>query len=192
MVRKKQPARLGRYTNLAGLKPNASKPRTTKTSKSWLGRRVTWFKAQTRKKQITIIAAPIVAFLILTPLITYALLARDISDKERLMNRNNTGIVLNDINGKKFYSIGKAEHRTIVPLDKISDNMKNALIASEDKDFYKHGGFSLASIVRALWTNIVLRNANAYGGSTLTQQLAKNTLLTDEKSILRKYQELAV
>ncbi|MBC7764353.1 penicillin-binding protein [Microbacteriaceae bacterium] len=183
---KKQPARLGRYANLAGIKPA---PKKRKTSR---GGRFAWFWALSRNRKIAVIATPIILFLILTPLITYAMLANDISDKERLMNRNNTGIVLNDINGKPVYSIGKAEHRTLVTIKDMSPDLKDALVASEDKDFYKHGGFNLGSIVRSLWTNIVMRSASAYGGSTLTQQLAKNTLLSDDKSFLRKYQELAV
>ena len=184
---KKQPSRLGRYANLAGTKPVVKKRKAVKHNKY-----VAWFMGLTRKKKIAVIAAPILLFLILTPLVTYAMLARDISDQERLMNRNNTGIVLNDVNGKPFYSIGKAEHRNLVPLDQLPKDLQHALIASEDKDFYKHGGFNLGSIFRSLWTNLVMRSASAYGGSTITQQLAKNTLLSDEKSILRKYQELSV
>ena len=184
---KKQPSRLGRYANLAGIKPVARKHKAAPRNKF-----LAWFLGLPRKKKIIVIAAPIILFLILTPLITYAMLARDITNQERLMNRNNTGIVLTDTNGKPFYSIGKAEHRTIVPLDQLPKDLQHALIASEDKDFYKHGGFNLGSIFRSLWTNVVMHSADAYGGSTITQQLAKNTLLSDEKSFLRKYQELAV
>lgn len=176
MARHKQPAHLGRYANLA-------RPVTKKRKPAKKAGKFAWFRNLSRKKKIMLIAAPIAAFLILTPLITYLLLANDIKDPERLMNRNNTGIALTDINGKTFYSVGRAEHRNLVELDGISDNMKNALIASEDKDFYKHGGFSLVSIVRALFTRVG-------GGSTLTQQLVKNTLLSDDHSYLRKYQEL--
>ena len=184
---KKQPSRLGRYANLAGTKPVAHKRKPAVHNKF-----VAWFLGLSRNRKIAVIAAPILLFLILTPLITYAMLARDISDQERLMNRNNTGIVLTDVNGKPFYNIGRAEHRKLTPLDQLPKDLQHALIASEDKDFYKHGGFNVGSIARSLWTNLVLRDANAYGGSTITQQLAKNTLLSDEKSILRKYQELAV
>lgn len=176
MVHRKQPTRLNQYTNLAGSKP---KPRKRVRRSD----RFAWFWNLTRKKKLLLIATPIVAFLILTPLITYLMLQNDIRNPERLMNRNNTGIVLEDITGTAFYSVGRAEHRNQVPLDKISDPMKKALIASEDKDFYKHGGFSAFSIVRALVTR-------TGGGSTLTQQLVKNTLLSDERSYLRKYQEL--
>jgi len=182
MAKGKQPAHLGRYANLAGKRP-ASKSHTSRSTHKH--RHFKWFWKLNRKKKILVLATPIVLFLILTPLITYLVYANDIRDQERLMNRNNTGIVLTDHNGKPFYSVGKAEHRTLIPLTDISDNMEHALIASEDKDFYKHGGFNILSIIRAAFTGVG-------GGSTLTQQLAKNTVLSDQHSFLRKYQELAV
>jgi hypothetical protein len=182
MVKSKQPARLGRYANLAGKKP-ASKPRATRSTHKH--RHFKWFWRMSRRKKILVLATPILLFLILTPLITYLIFANDIRDQERLMNRNNTGIVLTDRNGKALYSVGRAEHRTVVKLADISEEMQHALLASEDADFYKHGGFNILSIVRAAVTGVG-------GGSTLTQQLAKNTVLTDEHSFLRKYQELAV
>lgn len=181
MVKRKQPARMNRYANLANHKPRATKHRAAPKGK--FGSFVAWFRGLPLKKKLLFIAIPVLAFLIITPIVTYLLLANDIKDPERLMNRNNTGIVLEDIHGKPFYSIGKAEHRNRVPLDQISDNMKHALLASEDKDFYKHGGFSLGGYVRAIFTGVG-------GGSTLTQQLVKNTLLTDDRSYIRKYQEL--
>ena len=172
---------MNRYANLANRKPRkvhrAAAPKT-----KW-GRFVAWFRAQPLKKKLLLIGAPILAFLIITPIITYIVLANDIRDPERLMNRNNTGIVLEDVNGEAFYSIGKAQERDQVKLADISDDMKHALIASEDKDFYKHGGFSLGGYLRAAFTGVG-------GGSTLTQQLVKNTLLTDDHNYLRKYQEL--
>lgn len=178
MAKRSQPARMNRYTNLANHSPKKVKRKPAKKTG-----RFAWFRNLSRKKKILIIAAPVLAFLILTPIITYIVLANDIKDPERLMNRNNTGIVLEDINGNSFYSIGRAEPRDQVKLADISKDMKNALIASEDKDFYKHGGFSLAGYLRAAFTGVG-------GGSTLTQQLVKNTLLTDEHNYLRKYQEL--
>ena len=175
--------RQGKYTKKVSLIERA---------KRRIVRRWRWFLALSRTKKVLLIAAPILAFLILTPLITYAYYAHDISDQERLMNRNNTGIVLTDKNGKVFYSTGKAQHRQLVPLSDISVEMQHALLASEDKDFYKHGGFSFTSIMKALYYNVLSRDTTGYGGSTLTQQLAKNTLLSANQTFLRKYQELAV
>jgi penicillin-binding protein 1A len=139
-----------------------------------------------------VIIAPVLAFLILVPIFTYLYYANDISDQERLMNRNNTGVVLTDRNGEVFYRVGQAQHHKLVPLNEIAATTKDALLSSEDKDFYNHGGFSVASILKALYGNLLSGDATAYGGSTLTQQLAKNTLLSDNQTFLRKYQELAV
>ena len=175
--------RKGRYTKKVG--PVASTKRFAK-------RRWQWFKGLSKKKKVLLIAGPILAFLIVTPIATYAYYYNDIGDKDRLLNSNNTGVVLLDRNGKAFFSTdGRAEKRELIPLDQISDTTEEALIAAEDKDFYKHSGFDIFGIVRALYTNLVARDI-AGGGSTLTQQLAKNTLLTERQTILRKYQELVI
>jgi len=177
--KKKQPARMNRYTNLAGKKTTTPHQLPRKRQRRWPA----WFSRLSLRQKVMVIATPILVALIIIPLVTYAYYAKDIGDKDRLMNRNNTGIVLTDKDGQAFYSRGRAEHRTLVPLSNISPDMQHALIASEDKDFYKHGGFNLLSIFRAAFTRVG-------GGSTLTQQLAKNTLLSDQHSFLRKYQEL--
>lgn len=174
--------RQGRYTK---------KVSTVKKAKRTTRRHWRWFSRMSLKKKILVIATPIVVILLLIPLFTYAFYYNDIADQERLMNRNNTGIVLTDKNGKIFYETGRAEHRELTHLDAISDNVEHALVASEDKDFYKHEGFSVTGIIRALYGNIVARGVTG-GGSTITQQLAKNTLLTEQKTFLRKYQELTL
>lgn len=164
--------------------------------RQWLKRgfRHQWkrFKGVSTKKKLLVIGGPIAAFLLVTPLLTYIYFARDISDPERLMNRSNTGIVLLDRHNKPFYSFGRAQHHTIVPLKQISDYTEKALLASEDKNFYHHSGFSIGSMLGALYANIISADPTAYGGSTLTQQLAKNTLLSSNQNFLRKYQELSI
>lgn len=155
-------------------------------------RRWRWFKDLSRTKKVLVVGTPLLVFLVITPLATYAFYYNDIADQNRLMNANNTGIVLTDKNGEAFYSIGKAEHRNLIKLDEIADQTEDALVAAEDKDFYEHGGFSLLRILGSMYANVVAGDATAYGGSTLTQQLAKNTLLTTNKTFLRKYQELTI
>jgi 1A family penicillin-binding protein len=151
-----------------------------------------WFKGLSKPKKVALIGGPILAFLILTPIITYAYYANAISDPDRLMNYNNTGVVLLDKDGKTFYSFGTADRGARLPLDQISDYTEKALISAEDKNFYEHGGFSFVSILGALYANLLSGDGTAYGGSTLTQQLAKNTLLSSNQTFLRKYQELTV
>lgn len=173
--------RQGKYT---------SRPGRVQLIKADIQRRWRWFKGLSTKKKIAIIGGPLLALMIIIPLLTYAWFARDISDPDRLMNRNNTGIVLLDKNGKEFYSYGKTNDGERLSLNQISDHMENALVASEDKNFYDHGGVSVTGMLAAIYANFMNKDATAYGGSTLTMQLVKNTLLTSDKSFLRKYQEL--
>lgn len=149
-----------------------------------------WWKRLSWKRRLIVIALPILGLAILIPILTYAYYAQDISDPERLMNRNQTGVVLMDKDGQEFYRTGTAENRKLVKLDAISDTTEKALLSSEDKNFYEHGGVSITSLLAALYANALNKDATAYGGSTLTQQLVKNTLLSSNKSFLRKYQEL--
>ncbi len=88
-----------------------------------------------------------------------------------------------------LYEIHGAQKRTVVELDQIADTAKWAAISIEDKDFYKHRGFSIRSILRAVLVNILNRGA-VQGGSTITQQLVKNAILTNERSFGRKIREL--
>jgi len=87
-----------------------------------------------------------------------------------------------------FYEIYKEEKRTVVPAEEIPDVLRRATLAIEDSSFYYHGAFDLRGIVRAFFINIV-RGRLDQGGSTITQQLARNTFLSAEKTITRKLRE---
>ncbi len=89
-----------------------------------------------------------------------------------------------------LYEVYGDENRTIVEFDQISDNAKWATVAVEDKDFYDHGGVSFRGIIRAAWNNISSGDATNEGGSTITQQFIKNSLLTTEQTYTRKIQEV--
>ncbi|MHB9037936.1 MAG: transglycosylase domain-containing protein [Armatimonadota bacterium] len=80
------------------------------------------------------------------------------------------------------------EDRTNVPLNDIPKNLANATVAIEDKRFYHHSGIDMKGIARAIWQN-VRGQRMAQGGSTITQQLARNVYLTQRKSMSRKVQE---
>lgn len=103
----------------------------------------------------------------------------DIKDSTKILDKN--GIVL--------YSIFKDYNRLYVPLNEIPKNLREATIATEDKDFYSNQGFSVAGLVRGLLID-PLFNRRFTGGSTITQQLVKNVLLSPERSITRKLKEL--
>lgn len=87
-----------------------------------------------------------------------------------------------------LYSIQDNTKRTVVPFDQISRYVKNATVAIEDAEFYQHFGIKPTSIIRAMFANITT-GSFGQGGSTITQQVVKNTLLTNEKTITRKIKE---
>ena len=142
-------------------------------------------------KKIFVIAWPTFLILIFIAVITTITFAGALGSKEALMNRNNTGVTLQDRNGKTFYEFDNAHSETYVSLDDIAPVARQALISSEDKDFYKHPGFSIAGIANALYQNVISVGGGG-GGSTITQQLVKNALLSTERSIFRKYQEFVL
>ncbi len=92
-----------------------------------------------------------------------------------------------DRNGELIYEIYADERRNPLNLEEIPEHVKQATIAIEDKDFYKHKGFDIAGIIRGLSRQFT--RGRAQGGSTLTQQLVKNSLLTPERTIRRKLRE---
>ncbi len=105
---------------------------------------------------------------------------RQISQSTKLYDR--TGKVL-------LYEIHGEEKRTVVPLSEIPDSLKKATLAAEDSNFYTRPAFDWRGILRAVWTDIKEWRAAA-GGSTITQQLARNAFLSGEKTITRKIKEL--
>jgi len=96
---------------------------------------------------------------------------------------------LYDRNGKLLYEIYRDENRTPVKLNELPLYVKEASIAIEDKDFFKHNGVSLSSgILRALKETLTTKSLQ--GGSTITQQLVKSALLTPERTVTRKIKEI--
>jgi len=92
-----------------------------------------------------------------------------------------------DRNGKKIGEFFR-ERRTLVPYEKIPENLVKAFLAAEDDQFFKHGGINYLAIMRATWANL-RAGKNVQGGSTITQQVAKTLLLSSEKTYLRKVKE---
>ena len=94
-----------------------------------------------------------------------------------------------DRNGILLYQIYADEKRTMVELSDLPKYVLEATIASEDKNFYHHLGVDPVGIIRAAWANY--RNSGVIqGGSTITQQLIKSTLLSPERSVSRKIKEI--
>lgn len=87
-----------------------------------------------------------------------------------------------------LYDYNRDAKRNIVPFASISPNIIQATIAIEDVNFYEHGGIRITSIVRAALANL-FGGSLSQGGSTITQQVVKNVLLTSQKSVVRKINE---
>jgi 1A family penicillin-binding protein len=89
-----------------------------------------------------------------------------------------------------LFDVHRDVRRTIIPLDSISTDIRNATIAIEDSRFYQHIGIEPSAILRAVLVNLRLREGYlGQGGSTITQQVIKMALLTSEKTITRKIKE---
>lgn len=117
-------------------------------------------------------------------------LSHGLPDPNRLIDRQvpETTKIYDRAGQTVLYEIHGDEKRTLISLKDVPDNLKNATIAIEDKDFYKHGGFSLWAIFRTLVTDVLF--GKRAGGSTLTQQFIKNSILTNEKTLTRKIKEI--
>lgn len=93
-----------------------------------------------------------------------------------------------DRNNTLLFDIFADQNRTAVPLDEIPIVVRQATIAIEDKEFYKHQGINpIGGVLRALSSSITKKRLE--GGSTITQQLVKSALLTPERTIIRKIKE---
>ncbi|OGH16656.1 MAG: hypothetical protein A3C22_00025 [Candidatus Levybacteria bacterium RIFCSPHIGHO2_02_FULL_37_10] len=93
-----------------------------------------------------------------------------------------------DRNGSLLYQIYASQNRTLIPLSSVPKYLQQATIAIEDKNFYKNSGVDISAIIRAVIAD--LSGKPLQGGSTITQQLIKSTLLTPEISIKRKIKEI--
>ncbi len=90
-----------------------------------------------------------------------------------------------------LYDIYGEEKRSIIAFDKISSNLKNAVLVSEDERFYQHKGIDFRGILRSILTNLKLQSKQQ-GGSTITQQLIRSVYLTNQKTISRKIKEVVL
>ena len=111
-----------------------------------------------------------------------AINSRQITQSSKIYDR--TGEIL-------LYEIYGEEKRTVVSFEEIPDYVKNATIAIEDKNFYSHPAFDWRALARAFIVNLI-KGRVVQGGSTITQQLAKNAFLTSERTVDRKIKELVL
>ena len=113
----------------------------------------------------------------------------DLPDPNHLVNRDQIlSTKIYDRHGTLLYKIYRNQNRTLVNLKDVPLPLIQATIAIEDADFYRHHGLSLRGIFRAAMANL-REGKTEEGGSTITQQLVKNTLLTPAKTFQRKIRE---
>lgn len=116
-------------------------------------------------------------------------IARDLPSPERLNTLEGPQTTFfYDRNGVLLYKLYEGRNRTLVKLNSLPPYLIKATIAIEDKHFYNHPGVDFFAILRALIAN--LQNERIQGGSTITQQLIKNTLLSSERTFQRKAKEI--
>ncbi len=129
-------------------------------------------------------------FIFLAVFLAVAWFSKGLPDPNQLISRDiPQSTVIYDRTGENIlYEIHGEEKRTLVTLQEIPDYVEKATISIEDKNFYQHSGFSLFAIMRTAVTNVLY--GKKAGGSTLTQQLIKNAVLSSEKSYSRKIKEL--
>ena len=95
-----------------------------------------------------------------------------------------------DRSGETVFTLSR-EERIEIPLDRVSPHMVKALLAVEDQRFYEHSGIDLVRLAGAAWANL-RQGRVAQGASTLTQQLARQTFLTPDKTLQRKLREMVL
>jgi membrane peptidoglycan carboxypeptidase len=103
--------------------------------------------------------------------------------------RANQVSVVTFADGSELARIG-AQNRTDVPLSRVPAEVQNAVLAAEDRGYWKEPGVSARGIARALYNN--LRGRDTQGGSTITQQYVKNAYLTQERTFTRKFKEAII
>lgn len=119
----------------------------------------------------------------------YSFVIKDLPSPQNLLTRDQAvSTKIYDRHGNLLFKIYKNENRSLISLEDLPLHLIQATIAIEDSDFYQHNGFSVKGIIRALKRNIV--DDRSEGGSTITQQLVKNALLTPEKTYTRKLKEV--
>ncbi len=120
--------------------------------------------------------------------VLFAWYAKDLPSPGKLAESTGNSTIFYDREGKVLFDMYKDKNRYPVAFDQISQSLKNATIAIEDKNFYKHKGFSESGIIRSAF-NIIL-GRGLQGGSTITQQLIKNVLLDTSRTAARKIKEI--
>jgi 1A family penicillin-binding protein len=157
----------------------------------------TFSRIKKRKKNILRTLFFIVLFLFLLSVIGFfgmiGWFSRDLPNPDKLLDRSVplSTKIYDRTGGHLLYEIHGAQQRSLITIRDIPESLKKATITAEDKGFYSHKGFDIRGIVRSIIVDIISRK-KAQGGSTITQQFIKNSLLTSRKTFARKIKELVL
>jgi penicillin-binding protein 1A len=141
------------------------------------------------QKKLSTIIVPLMLFAAFTAAALFYFIAHDLPAVDDLPDRlSYTSFIYNEDGSELIATLNSAEYRMNVNYAAIPEYVKLAFIATEDERFFKHFGVDIRATLRAVRTNLT-EGSMAQGGSTITQQLAKNVYLTQDKKIMRKLQE---
>ena len=141
-------------------------------------------------RTIALVFCGLVVLGIIVFLVMFFWFSKDLPQPGEVIRREGYSSKIYDRNGELLYDLFQEERRQPSRAEEIPAVLKNATVAIEDRDFYKHSGFDFLTIIRIPY-NLIFRK-RVVGGSTLTQQLVKNALLTNERTIVRKFKELVL
>lgn len=120
----------------------------------------------------------------------FAWYSRDLPSPDQVIRRDGFSTKIHDRHGELLYDVYGDENRLPISIEDLPEHLIQATVAIEDKDFYRHEGFDITGMVRG--ASRVFTQGRAQGGSTLTQQLVKNALLTSERALSRKIKEFVL
>lgn len=120
----------------------------------------------------------------------FAWFSRDLPEPGSIRRDSGFSTVFLDRNDEVLFEMFEDKNRIPVEIENVPDNLKQAVIAIEDKNFYEHSGFSTLGIIRSVFR--IATTGRLSGGSTLTQQLVKNVLLSQERTLTRKIKEVVL
>ena len=149
----------------------------------------TWFRKLLTGKRFWKVLGAAVGLFLLFGVSAFAWYSRDLPDPDRVNSRlvaESTKIL--DRNGELLYDIFGEAKRTLIEFEDMPQDVKDATVAIEDKDFYRHRGVDFSRIISSAVIDILTLSKEA-GASTITQQFIKNALLTNEKLFSRKIKE---
>lgn len=121
--------------------------------------------------------------------VVFAVFSFNLPDPNKVVRGEGFSTIIYDRNGKTLYDLYNGQNRIPLQLAEVPKYLQEATISIEDKNFYQHQGFSVTGIARSAFSIITLRGITG-GGSTLTQQLVKNVLLSPEQTVFRKIREI--